>query len=171
MLILTTLLNAALAAPLGADELAIAYHGDFITHPGVDGRLSWTLNDHPSRPFSLETEIGGYWHPRNLVAAYVQAGPSVRWETKRGSTYGLFAHVGAQHGFYAAPTYTTEGGAVQRARLAGDSWWTLRAGPEFGHTLKGESLNAWFIRTQIGLRLPTVHTVGLDFAVSAGVRI
>ena len=169
---LTTLVlffSAASATPLRADHASLAYHGDFISHPGIDGRLDWRITDSGRLTLALEAESGSFWHPHNIVAIYARTGPAVRLESSSGARLGAFVHAGVQHGFLAAPTYMVEDGRVIRKRLAGESWLTVTSGLELGHTLSHTALDGWFVRPQLGLRFPSFYGYGLDLAVSAGI--
>jgi hypothetical protein len=163
--VILLLLGTAVAAPT-PDTLAVAYHGDFLTHPGAAGRAAWRL----SNAVALEAELGGWWHPANMVTAYVRTGPAVRLTGPRGGTWGAFAHGGVQHGIWATPTYRVDDEGLHRAPLAGDTWWHLAAGLELGHTVSTPAVDAWFLRPQVGLRVPTFHGAGIDLALEAGVR-
>jgi len=159
------------ASPAAPDEVALAYYGDFITHPGASGRVDWPLNGDDPFAVLVEVEVGGYWHPNLMVALFARTGPELRWTGPKGGLYGAFAHVGVEHGFWAAPTYRVEGGEVRTVALAGDSWGVFAAGLDFGHTLPGEVARGWFARPQFGMRFPTFHTVGFDLAVEVGVKL
>jgi hypothetical protein len=159
---------AKAASPAFPDEISLAYYGDFATHPGLTSRADWVL--HGDRlAVLLELEAGGYWHPNHMVALLARTGPALRWTGSRGGLWGLFAHVGVEHGFWATPTYTVEDGKVEPTVLPGDTWGTFATGLEFGHTLPGDVLGAWFVRPQGGLRFETFHNVGIDLAIAAGV--
>ena len=105
-----------------------------------------------------------------MVTAYLRTGPAVRLTGRRGGTWGAFVHGGLQHGIWATPTYRAEGGEVRRAPLAGDTWWHLASGVELGHTVSRSPIDAWFVRSQVGLRVPTFHGAGIDVAVEVGAR-
>lgn len=149
--------------------LALAYHGDLLTHPGASARAEWA----PERAAAvgLEAEAGGYWHPTLMVALFARVGVGARWTRPHGGTYGAFANAGLERGLWAAPVYRVSDGEVSRAWLAGDSWATTSAGLELGHTLSDGPFDAWFVRPQVGLRIPTFHGVGVDLAVAGGVRL
>ncbi len=148
--------------------LALAYHGDFLSHPGLSARAEWGHE----RPLgvNIEAEAGAYWHPNLMVAVFARTGPALRWTRPHGGTYGAFVNVGFEHGFWAAPTWRVVDGEVSRAWLAGDSWGTASTGVELGHTVAKGAVGAWFVRPQVGLRFPTFHGVGVDLAVAGGVR-
>jgi hypothetical protein len=161
---------AASAAPLHADDAALAYFGDFLVHPGVSGRLGWQLNASPRTQVLLEAQLGGYWHRNNMVAVHARTGPAVRWTDQGGTSLGAFVHLGAQQGFWATPTYTVDDGEVHKAPLAGDQWVVVVMGGDVGHRLRSAALDAWFIRPQVALRAPTFHRYGVDLVIEGGVR-
>ncbi len=162
---------AASASPLRADEAALAYYGDFLVHPGVSGRLGWQLNANPRVQVLLEAQLGGYWHRNNMVAFHARTGPALRGTTQGGTSLGAFVHVGAQQGFWATPTYTVDDGGVHKVPLAGDQWLVIGMGGDVGHTLRGEAVDAWFLRPQVDLRVPTFHRYGVDLVIEGGVRL
>lgn len=161
----------ARAATWAPDAVDLGYYGDFITHPGLAARAGWQLNRHERAQVLLEVEAGTFWHPNNQVAVFLRTGPGIRWWGKRGGSYGAFVHLGYQHGFFAVPTYTVEGGEATRTTLAGDSWMVGAAGLELGHRVRTQALSAWYLRPQGVLTLPTFHGVGYTIALEGGVRL
>ncbi|MFT4979756.1 MAG: hypothetical protein ACI8S6_005668 [Myxococcota bacterium] len=162
--------DAAAAGLPAADERTLAYYGDFIAHPGLDGRLGWSLSEGTRWSLQAEARAGGFWHPHNQLALYARVGPSIRRTGAHGGSLGAFLHAGVQHGFSAAPTYTVEDGVVKTVPLAGDTWATLTPGLELGRPLEHAALEGWFLRPQVTLRMPSFYTVGIDVALEVGVR-
>ena len=147
----------ALAAP---PELSVAYHGDFITHPGASARTAFG---------ALEVQTGTWWHPKNQTVAYLRTGPAFRFTGPRNGTWGGFAHVGVLGALWAAPTYRVDAGDVRRGP-GGDAWINGVAGLELGRHTPDAPIDGWFVRPQMGARFPTFHGMGLDLAVEIGVR-
>ncbi|MBX2804020.1 MAG: hypothetical protein KTR31_40465 [Myxococcales bacterium] len=167
-LVLTSLApSTALAGP----AWSLAYHGDFLTHPGASARASWPTSDNPRAALHLEAEAGAYWHPKNLVGTFLRAGPALSLEGARGGLWGVFVHGGGLLGTWAAPTYVVDVDGPRRS-LAGRAWATVTPGLELGRRTPGtRGIDAWFVRPQLGMRLPTAHGVGLDLAVQVGLRL
>ena len=163
-------------APTARSEpppIAAAYHGDFLVHPGATLRIEGPAarSSAGRRALLVEAQATTWWHPRNMLALQLRAGPALRLVGPRGGLWGAFAHLGAMRGTWATPSYRVDGqGAVSRAPLAGDAWWVVATGIELGRELHTGRLDAWFVRPQLGLRLPTVRGYGLDLAVEVGVR-
>lgn len=159
-----------LTAILAASELAAGLHGDMLTHPGLVARAAVPVAEGERGRLAIEAQALGYWHPGLMTAMQLRAGPAYRRTGSRGSTVGAFAHVGAAHGFWTAPTYDVVDGGVERARLAGDSWAVGAVGLELGHGTALAGLSGWQVRPQVGVRWPTFHGVGLDAGVELSVR-
>ncbi|MCB9689835.1 MAG: hypothetical protein H6738_23385 [Alphaproteobacteria bacterium] len=150
--------------------LAVAYHGDLITHPGVIGRAAVPLAAGQRGSVEAELQAGVVWHPSLMTSLQARTGLGARLLGPRGGTWGAFAHVGASRGFWTSPTFTVDDdGEVRRTPLAGDEWLTFAFGPELGHQVRGP-LEAWYVRPQLGLRFPTFHGVGIDAGLELGVR-
>jgi hypothetical protein len=161
----------ARATDLGPDSWALAYYGDFLTHPGALGRAEWDLDAGDRGGLVLEAEVGTYWHPENMVATFARVGPALRWDWQRGTRLGIFAHAGGEWGAWATPSFrVVEGGDVHRAFLSGDTWVLAAAGVDVGHRVRGDTFDAWFVRPQLGLRIPTFYGAGIDLAVEGGLR-
>jgi len=154
---LALLLGAAGAAH-AAPDLALAYHGHVITHPGVTGRLAWRGDGR----FAVQPEVeGGAWvHPRHQLALFARGGAALSHHGRRGGRHELFVHVGPQRSMWIVPTYRVDG-EVARRPLAGQWWLTGTAGLSLGRA-------AWFVRPQVSLRGPHFQGFGSDFAVQVG---
>lgn len=162
-------LAGALAA-LAAPELAVGYHGDLLTHPGLVARGAWTLAGARAVRLSLEGQALGYWHPGLMTVAQLRGGPALRLLGPRGGTWGAFVHGGVSRGWWTAPTYDVADGEVTRARLAGDTWAVVAGGVELGRSVARGPVTGWAVRPQVGLRVPTFHGVGIDLGVDATAR-
>lgn len=163
---LFALLGAALAAP---PDIAVAYHGHTLTHPGASATLGWSLVDGRAGAVRAEVAADAWWHPRHQVALTAHAGPTWIWTGRKGRELGLLAHAGVMRGTWTNPTFTVEDGAVERVPLAGRTQALAVVGLHTGRELDGP-LDAWFLRPQVGMRFPDLYAPGLDFAVQAGVR-
>lgn len=152
---------AALAARSGP-ELALAYHGHVITHPGAALRLSWPGEQRVT--VQPEIEVGSWIHPRHQLALFARGGAALVHRGKRGGHQGLFLHLGGQRSTWIVPTYAVDEGDVSRRTLAGQSWLVGTAGISLGR-------KAWFVRPQLSLRGPQFHGFGSDFAVQVGARL
>lgn len=163
---LAWLATTAFAKP----TISVGYHGDFVTHPGAAGRVTWDLAGSERLRLEVETQVGGWWHPRNVVALYGRGGPALRLDGKRNGTYALFVHGGAAYGFFATPTYELVDEEVRTVALAGRPWAVVTPGLEFGRRTPKAVFDGWFVRPQMGFRVPTFHGAGIDIAVEAGIR-
>ncbi|MCB9676238.1 MAG: hypothetical protein H6737_14040 [Alphaproteobacteria bacterium] len=168
--------RAALAAMLAAApawaapvDRAIAYHGDFIVHPGASGRLGWSLAASERTALVLETQADVFWHPRDRYAFTQRVGPCVRWRPGA-AQLGAFLHAGVQEGVWASPTYRVDGDTVRRPGIAGDAWLVGVAGVEVGHALRG-ALETWLIRPQVAVRFPTFYGTSTDLGLELGVTL
>jgi len=160
---LLLLSGLAFAAPV-----EVGVHMDTLTHPGVVVRSELPL---AGEILFLEGQALAYWHPELMTAFELRAGPAIEHIGKRGGIVGAYAHVGVEHGFWTSPTYKVEDAEVQRARFTGDTWGVGAFGLELGHELERSRFASWSIRPELAGRVPTFHTVGLDFAVEATVRL
>ena len=156
--------SAALAAP----DVHVAYHGHVITHPGVTGRLAWSLAAREDARVRLhpELEAGGWVHPRNQLALFARGGMALAHRGAKGGAHDLFVHVGGQRSTWTVPTYVVDGDDEELGRpvLAGQWWGTLTAGIGLGR-------NAWFVRPQLTFRGPYFHGLGTDVALQIGMRL
>lgn len=172
MRILIALTSTLLTSPAWAGpELSLAYHGDFLTHPGLAGRAALPLAGGPRARLQWEAEAGAWWHPKNMLPVYVRTGPAVRLEGPRRGTWGAFAHVGAAEGFLAARTYAVVDGEVETQTLPARPFGVVAGGLELGRSTPRAPFDGWFVRPQVGLRFPTFHGYGVDLAVQVGARL
>ncbi|MEN0065721.1 MAG: hypothetical protein AAGA48_26520 [Myxococcota bacterium] len=150
---------AALGAKAGPN-LALAYHGHGLTHPGATVRLAWRPSDRRVA-FQPEVEGGGWVHPRHQLALFVRGGIALSHHGRRGGRHGLFAHVGPQRSTWTVPTFAVGDGDVSRRPLSGQWWLTGTAGVTLGR-------KSWFVRPQLSLRGPHFHGLASDVAVQVG---
>lgn len=159
------LLLAGVAA-VGASsspELAVAYHGHVITHPGATVRLAWRPSERRVA-FQPEVEAGGWVHPRQQVALFVRGGAALTHHGRRGGRHAWFVHVGPQRSTWTVPTYRVDDAGISRPWGAGQWWLAGTMGLELGR-------RTWFVRPQVSLRGPSFHGLGSDIALQVGARL
>lgn len=163
------LLLAGLA--LASPEVAVGLHADGLSHPAVVGRGTTPALAWRRATAQLEVQGGLLWHPGLMTALHARGGPAARVTGPRGGTWGWFAHVGVEHGFWTAPTYAAAGGAAVRRPLSGDTWAVFATGPELGRAIDRGFAAGWTLRPTLGLRAPTFHGVGIDAGIELGLRL
>lgn len=165
------ILHPMMAVALAAPELSVAYHGDLLVHPGLDGRTEVPLWSGGRTTLSLAHDAGVYWHPSNLLGFFVRTGPSLRAIGRRKGTWGASLQVGGLAGPWATTTYRVDDRGVRRT-LAGKAWLTATASLELGRQTPEVAFAGWFVRPQLTVRGPVAaHAAGYDPAVQIGVRL
>jgi hypothetical protein len=121
-------------------SLVISYFGETVTHPGLTIGIEYAIVDKGWYRLAFSAQVGGYYHRRNHVGAFIDAGLVNRFT----SSFGLFGDaalgVGYLHTWVDGATYSrqTDGNV---GRVAGYGLPHLKVTGDFraGYDLSGLS--------------------------------